>query len=97
MRYLGILVGLCVSCQTLAEVDEGKALFMEANCQKCHSTGQKFKPHDRKAQDFSQLRGWVKGCSSTFGASWFPEDYQEVSQWINAKHHKFPVTPPTED
>jgi hypothetical protein len=91
MRVFAILVGLSLSCQALAEMHPGQTLFMEANCQKCHAKAQKFKPHDRQSKDFISLRGWVKGCSSTFGAAWFPEDYQDVTLWLNNSYYKYAV------
>jgi len=77
-----------------ADTEKGKALYLEADCQKCHLQGDKFDPNSiNKAGNLSkikEIRGiskWVKGCDSYFSIGWFPEEQIQVSEYLNATHY----------
>ncbi|HFC03851.1 MAG TPA: hypothetical protein ENJ74_03150 [Nitratifractor salsuginis] len=74
-----------------ADVEKGKALYLEAQCQKCHLQGENFDPNSvnkagkvSKVKDVQGIHKWVQGCDNYFSIGWFPEEQDLVSRYLNA-------------
>jgi len=74
-----------------ADVEEGKTLYLKAQCQKCHLQGAEFDPNSvskkgkvSKVQDIQGIHKWVEGCDNYFNIGWFPEEQDLVSRYLNA-------------
>jgi hypothetical protein len=68
---------------------EGKELYFEANCQKCHGGTEKYDPKKSKAKSLKDLKVWVSNCATHFNISWFPEEQQSVVKYLNETHYNF--------
>ena len=74
-----------------ADAEKGEALYLKAQCQKCHLQGKDFDPNsvnkEGKVSKGSDVRGihkWVEGCAHYFNIGWFPEEQDLVSRYLNA-------------
>jgi len=63
--------------------EEGKEIYMEANCQKCHGIDSKYDPKKNKVKDYKSLKKWVSSCMVYFEHSWFPEEQNAVLVYLN--------------
>ena len=79
---------LSVSYLFSSDVQNGKDLYYEAKCQKCH-TSQDYTSEKRKVHDFSKLQWRVKRCDFTMDAGWFEEDIEDVVHYLNESFYKF--------
>ncbi len=73
---------------------EGKSLYLKANCQKCHLQGKKFDPNSinkggkvSKVSDLKSLKRWVASCDHYFEIGWFPEEQNQVSRYLNSVYY----------
>jgi len=78
-----------------ASVQEGKTLYLEAKCQKCHLQDKSFDPNSinkegkrSKVTDMKSLKKWVASCDHYFEIGWFPEEQDKVSQYLNSVHYQ---------
>jgi len=71
-----------------ANAKEGKVLYTDANCMKCHGISPKFDPKQKKATDFEKVNSWVRACDSSLEIGWFPEEQKSVAQYLNESHYK---------
>jgi len=74
---------------TTLYANEGRELYLEANCEKCHGIDQAYDPKESKAKSLSDLTGWVSSCAGYFNISWFPEEQSQVVEYLNETHYKF--------
>lgn len=88
-----ILFGFTVNAKV---AHEGEAHYLKANCQKCHLQGEKFDPNSinkegltSKVKNRSDLKKWVSSCDSFFNVGWFPQEQEEVIEYLNKSHYKF--------
>ena len=70
------------------DVENGKDLYHEAKCQKCH-TSEDYRSENRKVKDFAKLQWRVKRCDFTMDAGWFEEDIEDVTNYLNESFYKF--------
>lgn len=70
----------------------GKELYLDANCQKCHKQDSSFDAKKNKAKNLSQLKGWVSSCAGFFNIGWFPDEEKRVLSYLNEIYYKFPTT-----
>ncbi len=73
------------------DIENGKDLYLEAKCQKCH-TAEDFRGEDRKVNDFAKLQWRVKRCDFTMGSGWFDEDIEDVTNYLNDEFYKFEIS-----
>ena len=73
-----------------SDIKEGKELYLEANCQKCHLQDEKFDPNSikkeglkSKVKQMKDLHKWVKDCDNYFSIGWFPEEQDKVVKYLN--------------
>ncbi|MGB3750642.1 MAG: hypothetical protein WA945_03685 [Arcobacteraceae bacterium] len=67
---------------------EGKELYMEADCMRCHGILPQYDPKENKAKNFNQIVSWVSGCDGMFDIGWFPEEQETVAQYLNELYYK---------
>ena len=87
-----VLIFLVMSAGAFAaDMEKGEALYLKAQCQKCHLQGEKFDPNSinkegkvSKVRDVQGIRSWVQGCDNYFDIGWFPEEQDLVSRYLNA-------------
>jgi len=78
-----------ITCISLSlQASEGKKLFMEANCQKCHGGNDNFDSLNGKVKSILDLKGWVSGCATNLNTGWFPEEEMKVVKYLNETHYK---------
>ena len=70
------------------EAKEGKVLYTEANCMKCHGISPKYDPKKLKATDFEKVNSWVRLCDTQLEIGWFPEEQEAVAQYLNESYYK---------
>ncbi|WP_458699705.1 hypothetical protein ACKGJI_07675 [Sulfurospirillum sp. 1307] len=78
-----------------SDFDEGRALYVKADCKECHLQGAKFDPNSInkkgtsfKAKDLKQIKAWVEMCDSNFDTGWFPEEQEKVANYLNKVFYK---------
>ena len=71
------------------EASNGKELYLEANCQKCHAQDNKYDAKKKKSKNMANLTMWVKNCDSFFETGWFPEEQSAVIKYLNEVHYKY--------
>lgn len=67
---------------------EGKKLYMDNNCQKCHYSGENYDPKSYKTKTLKDLNGWVSSCAQHFKIAWFPEEEIQVSTYLNESFYE---------
>ena len=88
MKKVGIGLLIFTSFLFSADAQNGKELYYEAKCQKCH-TSEDYTSPDRKVKDFAKLQWRVKRCDFTMDAGWFEEDVTDVVHYLNSSFYKF--------
>ena len=75
---------------------EGRELYLQAKCSKCHLSDYKFvnkvKNKANKAGDYESLRGWVSGCNVVFSAEWFDNEVDLVTYYLNSIYYHFKIS-----
>ena len=76
-------------------IEEGKELYLDAKCNKCHLDGKEFDPNSIKKEGLhskvktqKDLLKWVTDCNSYFNIGWFPEEEKQVAHYLNAIYYK---------
>jgi len=67
---------------------EGKELYIEADCMRCHGILPQYDPKENKAKNFKQVVSWVSGCDGMFDIGWFPEEQTSVAHYLNELYYK---------
>jgi predicted lipase len=70
-----------------ADVNNGKKL-QQKNCMKCHDDGM-YTRDDRFIKNESSLRTQVQRCESTLGLTWFDEEVNDVTAYLNQSFYHF--------
>ena len=71
----------------MADVHAGKKLT-DANCYQCHGT-EIYTRADRKVKNLPGLRKQVQFCDQALGLTWFDEQVNDVSAYLNQEFYKF--------
>jgi len=89
-RNYFIIIGFFLLNSSLfsKSIENGKKLYNEAECQKCH-TSDDYTSKERKVKDFQKLQWRVKRCDFTMDAGWFDEDIEDVVHYLNSSFYKF--------
>lgn len=66
---------------------EGKALH-EDNCARCHDP-EFYTRDDRKMKDYQHLHKMVGMCDAQLGTELFPEELQQITDFLNDDYYKF--------
>ena len=102
MRYFNNTLTRVLSISVLAlstnlfalseEANEGKELFIEANCKQCHGGSvERFDAKNYKAKDITKLQSWISSCDNALEIGWFPEEQTKVLHYLNELHYKYPI------
>ncbi len=73
-----------------ADEDNGKVLYDEAKCVKCHSEDI-FLHEDRKIKKLKKLEKQVAWCGYQNDATWFDDDVIDVVDYLNHHFYRFPT------
>ncbi len=82
-----LVAGLMLTTAAFGGVEEGKAMFQEANCMECHNTADF--TGSTKVHNFKQLEDRVQACQLNSDAGWFDEDVTDVADYLNTDFYKF--------
>ena len=66
-----------------SQAKEGKEIYLEANCQKCHGIDEKYDSKKNKVKDYITLKKWVSSCKVYFEHSWFDDEQETVVLYLN--------------
>ncbi len=92
MKIFNALALLVLSLSTSSlfayDSENGKGLYYEAECQKCHTEAD-YTSQERKVNDYDRLEWRVKRCDLTMGAGWFDEEIDDVVHYLNDSFYKF--------
>ncbi len=78
------------SCVLSADDNNGKILYDEAKCVKCHSDDI-FMHEDRKIKKLQKLHKQVEWCGYKNDASWFDDEVIDVVDYLNNHFYRFPT------
>jgi hypothetical protein len=82
-------VCLVISSQPLLAIDisHGK-LLQQQNCMSCHDDGMYTRENPR-VTTHDALHSQVQRCETTLDLTWFPEDVDAVTDYLNQTYYKF--------
>ena len=96
MKYIALCAIFITSIFANSSVEEGRELYLEAKCQKCHLQDEKFDPNSLKKEGLSfksksikDIHKWVVNCNEYFSVGWFPEEEDKVTEYLNKVFYKF--------
>jgi CxxC motif-containing protein (DUF1111 family) len=84
---LTLLLGVATATTQAADIKNGKKL-QQKNCMSCHDDGM-YTREDRFIKKLSSLRGQVQRCESTLGLTWFDEEIDDVTAYLNKQFYNF--------
>ena len=91
MKQAVLIFVMTLAGSFASDVEKGKALYLRAQCQKCHLQGGNFDPNSvnkegkvSKVRDVRGIHKWVQSCDNYFNIGWFPEEQDHVSRYLNA-------------
>jgi len=70
---------------------EGREVYIDANCQKCHGLDEQYDAKKNTVKDHFRLKKWVSSCMTYFGHSWFPEEQKSVVVYLNDIKYKVKI------
>ncbi len=91
MKYLKLMIivsTMILSTLLQADIKEGKVLFEEADCMRCHKS-EDFKHKEDKINSYLILSRSVKACARNSAVPWFNEDTESVTEYLNDKYYHY--------
>lgn len=86
---LALCCGVLASQATFAaDLKNGKALH-DGSCFKCHDTSVYQRGKDGRVQSLPALDKQVRRCEQTLGLTWFDDQVEDVTHYLNATFYKF--------
>ncbi len=70
-----------------ADIKHGKEL-QQKHCMSCHDDSM-YTRENRFIKDAQGLRKQVQRCESTLGLTWFDQDVDDVTAYLNKQFYKF--------
>jgi hypothetical protein len=88
-----IATGLVMASSTLPaiDIDHGKSL-QQQNCMRCHDDSM-YTREERRVTTLDALKHQVQRCETNLNLTWFPEDVDAVTEYLNTTFYKFKKTP----
>jgi len=88
-----ILVTMLLFVTNLSAIDikNGEELFKDASCMECHNR-EDFQKNKKKVNSFQKLYNSVQACQFQNDVSWFDDETEDVSYYLNKKYYKFHKT-----
>ena len=84
---LALFLSVTATTTQAADIKNGKKL-QQKNCMSCHDDGM-YTREDRFIKKLSSLRSQVQRCESTLGLTWFDEEVDDVTAYLNKKFYNF--------
>ncbi len=82
-----LLIAACIpSLGNAFDLKAGQSLH-DAHCMKCHGS-EVYTRTDRRITTMDGLRQQVQRCDTNLGLTWFDEEIENVSQYLNATYYK---------
>ena len=69
------------------DIDHGKSLQQE-NCMRCHDDSI-YTREERRVTTHDALKNQVQRCETNLNLTWFPEDVEAVTGYLNTTFYKF--------
>ena len=70
-----------------ADLENGDDLHFE-HCTGCHDDSV-YTREDRNVRSFERLGQQVRFCKDTIGLTWFDEDVDDVTEYLNQTYYRF--------
>ena len=88
-----ITTGLVMASSSSPAIDinHGKSLQQE-NCMRCHDDSM-YTREERRVTTLDALKHQVQRCETNLNLTWFPEDVDAVTEYLNTSFYKFKQTP----
>ncbi|MBL4659515.1 MAG: hypothetical protein JKY19_04100 [Alcanivoracaceae bacterium] len=94
-KFSILLLSIIFTSTTFAiDTEEGKDMY-EEDCTQCHDSSV-FTRKDKKVDTFDALKKQVHRCVTSQGYSWFEEDEENVTAYLNDTFYKFSETTDSE-
>jgi len=92
-KLLSSLAILFIATNTAyADIENGKSLHQE-KCITCHGVGGDhtalYVRDNRRVKDFDGLKGQVSMCLQSLNIDWFPEEEEDVVNYLNEQYYHF--------
>ena len=84
---LALFLSIAATTTQAADIKNGKKL-QQKNCMSCHDDSM-YTREDRFIKKLSSLRSQVQRCESTLGLTWFDEEVDDVTAYLNKKFYNF--------
>ena len=84
---LSLWLTLSANWVTAANLDFGEQLYKQ-NCTRCHQTDIHTRP-DRIVNNLQHLRSQVQFCEVSNDLSWFDEEVDAVTEYLNQNYYMF--------
>jgi len=88
----GLVIMLAASNPAFADIENGKTLHQD-KCKTCHMVGGDhsalYKRDNRKVKAYGKLKGQVSMCMQNFNIDWFPEEEEDVVNYLNKEYYHF--------
>ena len=91
LKTLGLLSLLVTASAQAADMDKGKALI-DQNCVRCHGA-EIYTRSDRRVTSLPGLHKQVRRCEQMLGLTWFDEDIDNTTGYLNHQYYKFGSAP----
>jgi hypothetical protein len=84
-----ITTGLVMASSSLlaVDIDHGKSLQQD-NCMRCHDDSI-YTREERRVTTHDALKNQVQRCETNLNLTWFPEDVEAVTEYLNTTFYKF--------
>ena len=88
-----ITTGLVTASASLPAIDtnHGKSLLQD-NCVRCHDDSI-YTREERRVTTLDSLHQQVQRCDANLNLTWFPEDIDAVTEYLNTTFYKFEQAP----
>jgi cytochrome c2 len=87
LKSIGLLALVATTQGQAADLTQGKTL-LDKNCFSCHDTSV-YTRSDRRITSLPGLHKQVQRCEQSLGLTWFDEDIDNVSSYLNKQYYKF--------
>ena len=90
-RLFILIMILCTSLTANTDVENGKKLYDEANCARCHSSDI-FTDEERAVKSYEKLVDRIQWCAVYQESGWNDKEIMSVIKFLNKNYYKYPVT-----
>ena len=87
IQLLPILLAMTAGPLYAADISHGKSL-QQKNCMSCHDDGM-YTRDNRRVSSMDGLKKQVKRCEQMLGLTWFDEDIEAVTEYLNSSYYHY--------